>query len=118
MIKIIKPGTLRKVTCNNCGAVLRYDTTEDMKTENVESFLGAGVKAYKRQQQYIICPQCEYKIVLNAVSELISGMHLCMVIWKLSILLLILKLVGSICIYERLKSITRDIPVKWLIQGL
>lgn len=44
MIKIIKPGTLRKVTCNNCGAVLRYDTTEDMKTENVESFLGAGVK--------------------------------------------------------------------------
>lgn len=67
MIKIIKPGTLRKVTCNNCGAVLRYDATEDMKTENVESFIGAGVKAYKRQQQYIICPQCEYKIVLNAV---------------------------------------------------
>lgn len=36
MIKIIKPGTLREVTCNNCGAVLQYDTTEDMKTENVK----------------------------------------------------------------------------------
>lgn len=42
MIKIIKPGTLREVTCNNC------------------------VEAYKRQQQYIICPQCKNKIVLNA----------------------------------------------------
>ena len=64
MIKIIKPGTLREVTCNNCGAVLRYDTTEDIKTENVESFL---TNSYKRQQQYIICPQCENKIVLKAV---------------------------------------------------
>lgn len=67
MIKIIKPGTLREVTCNNCGAVLRYDATEDVKTENVESFLGDSVGAYKRQQQYIICPQCKNKIVLNAV---------------------------------------------------
>lgn len=67
MIKIIKPGTLREVTCNNCGAVLRYDATEDVKTENVESFLGDSVEAYKRQQQYIICPQCKNKIVLNAV---------------------------------------------------
>lgn len=67
MIKIIKPGTLREVTCNNCGAVLRYDKTEDVKTENVGSFLGASVEAYKREQQYIICPQCNNKIVLNAV---------------------------------------------------
>lgn len=67
MIKIIKPGTLREVTCNNCGAVLRYDTTEDMKTENVKSFLANCVEAYERQQQYIICPQCKNKIVLNAV---------------------------------------------------
>lgn len=67
MIKIIKPGTLREVTCNNCGAVLRYDATEDVKTENVESFLCNSVEAYKREQQYIICPQCKNKIVLNAV---------------------------------------------------
>lgn len=67
MIKIIKHGTLREVTCNNCGAVLRYDTTEDIKTENVKSFLVNSVEAYKREQQYIICPQCENKIVLNAV---------------------------------------------------
>ena len=67
MIKIIKPGTLREVTCNNYGAVLQYDTTEDMKTENVKSFLANCVEAYKRQQQYIICPQCKNKIVLNAV---------------------------------------------------
>ena len=49
MIKIIKPGTLREVTCNNCGAVLRYDATEDVKTENVESFLCNSVEAYKRE---------------------------------------------------------------------
>lgn len=67
MIKIIKPGTLREITCNNCGAVLRYDTTEDVKTENVKSFLINSVEAYKREQQYIICPQCKNKIVLNAV---------------------------------------------------
>ena len=67
MIKIIKPGTLREVTCNNCGAVLRYDKTEDVKTENVKSFLCNSVEAYKREQQYIICPQCKNKIVLNAV---------------------------------------------------
>lgn len=67
MIKIIKPGTLREVTCNNCGAVLQYDTTEDMKTENVKSVLANCVKTYNRQQQYIICPQCKNKIVLNAV---------------------------------------------------
>lgn len=67
MIKIIKPGTLREVTCNNCGAVLQYDTTEDIKTENVKSVLANCVKTYKRQQQYIICPQCKNKIVLNAV---------------------------------------------------
>lgn len=67
MIKIIKPGTLREVTCNNCGAVLRYDATEDVKTENAKSFLVNSVEAYKREQQYIICPQCKNKIVLNAV---------------------------------------------------
>lgn len=44
MIKIIKSGTLREVTCNNCGAVLRYDTTEDIKTEDVKSFLANCVE--------------------------------------------------------------------------
>lgn len=65
MIKIIKPGTLREVTCNNCGAVLQYDTTEDMKTENLKFFHANCVEAYKGQQQYIICPQCKNKIVLK-----------------------------------------------------
>ena len=65
MIKIIKPGTLREVTCNNCGAVLSYDTTEDMKTENLKLFHANCVEAYKSQQQYIIYPQCKNKIVLK-----------------------------------------------------
>ena len=66
--KVVK--TVVQIYCenrNNCGAVLRYDTTEDMKTENVKSFLANCVEAYKREQQYIICPQCKNKIVLNAV---------------------------------------------------
>lgn len=67
MIKIIKHGTLREVTCNNCGSVLRYDTTEDIKTEDINSFLANSVGVYKVTQPYIICPQCKNKIVLNAV---------------------------------------------------
>lgn len=62
MIKILKPGTLKKATCQKCGAVLSYDES-DVRDECVEIPTnwpsGAGYK-----QKYIICPQCKNKIVL------------------------------------------------------
>ena len=33
MIKILKPGTKKEVTCDKCGALLSYDENEDVKEE-------------------------------------------------------------------------------------
>lgn len=66
MIKIIKPGTKREVTCDKCGAVLSYDTSEDVQMENIECRGDTGERMwFKKQRNYIRCPQCEYKIVLE-----------------------------------------------------
>lgn len=66
MIIIIKAGTKREVTCNKCGAVLSYDSSEDVQTENIERWDNTGERVwFKKPQNYIICPQCEYKIVLE-----------------------------------------------------
>lgn len=66
MIKIIKAGTKREVICDKCGAVLSYDSSEDVQTENNECQGDTGERMwFKKQQNYIICPQCEYKIVLE-----------------------------------------------------
>lgn len=63
MIKILKPGFLETTECKECGALLRYDTREDVKSESwVELDL-----LYHRK--YIICPQCGRKNVV----ELING---------------------------------------------
>ena len=67
MIKIIKPGFLKEVTCQKCGAVLSYDSQEDVKSENEKTFLTNCVEGTTRQRKYITCPQCKNKIALNAV---------------------------------------------------
>lgn len=67
MIKIIKPGYLKEVTCQKCGAVLSYDSREDVKSEDEKTFLTNCVESTTRKIKYIICPQCKNKIVLNAV---------------------------------------------------
>ena len=67
MIKVIKPGFLKEVTCQKCGAVLSYDSQEDVKSRSSKTFLTNCVEAANRQEKYIICPQCKHEIVLNAV---------------------------------------------------
>lgn len=64
MIKIIEPGTLRRVTCNSCGAVLSYDEKEDVKIEAIEDFSMVN-GFFKREQRCIMCPQCNTQIVLS-----------------------------------------------------
>ena len=42
MIKILKDGTKRKVKCNGCGAVLRFDES-DIKSELVGYSYRSGI---------------------------------------------------------------------------
>ena len=64
MIKILKPGTKKEVTCDKCGALLSYDENEDVKEECIEKAFATNMPSgYGRKQKYIICPQCKNKIV-------------------------------------------------------
>lgn len=69
MIKIIKPGFLREVQCSKCGAVLSYDTNDDVETRYENSnapLIETYIETYKKPIKYIVCPQCNYEIVVNA----------------------------------------------------
>ena len=57
MIKILKYGTKRKIKCDGCGAVLRFDEP-DIKSEEVGyGYCGGFV-------EFIHCPQCDHKIII------------------------------------------------------
>ena len=58
MIKVLKHG-VKKVTCPNCMAKLQYEQ-EDIQEEIIPALLGDD-----EIRQYIICPDCEDKIILN-----------------------------------------------------
>ena len=60
MIEIIKEGTKNRVECNNCGALLSY-TVSDIKEE--EKYV---TQVVSHNQKYIMCPQCNEKIVLES----------------------------------------------------
>ena len=62
MIEIIKPGTKKKIECEECGAILRYEQ-EDVQ---IRTALGMISPVSTRSKKYIVCPQCNYKIVLEA----------------------------------------------------
>jgi hypothetical protein len=62
MIKILKPGTKKEVTCDKCGALLSYDENEDVETK-YEKDIASTMETYRKPVKYIICPQCKNKIV-------------------------------------------------------
>lgn len=62
MIKIIKPGSIKEIMCQKCGALLSYDEKEDMKTDRVDTVFGPIYIG-----KHITCPQCKNKIMLEAV---------------------------------------------------
>ena len=59
MIKVLEHG-VKKVTCPNCRAKLQYELEDICEGITDESFLDVGEK-YK----FIICPDCERKIILG-----------------------------------------------------
>lgn len=70
MVKVIKPGFLKEIQCQKCGAILRYDEREDIIVEktDMEDFNPDPYGPPKKYAtKYIVCPQCKNKIVLNAV---------------------------------------------------
>lgn len=67
MIKILVPGTLKRLKCVKCGALLQYDEKEYVKEEDIEKHFATNMPSgfgYKRK--YIICPQCKNKIILSS----------------------------------------------------
>lgn len=52
MIKVIKYGNKRRVTCRECGSLIEYEK-EDMKT------VRTGMNEWKKE---IECPVCQEKI--------------------------------------------------------
>ena len=65
MIKILVPGTLKRIKCVKCGALLQYDEKEDVKEE--ENKLTKFPSKFSCKQKFIVCPQCWYKIILDRV---------------------------------------------------
>lgn len=59
MVKIIKEGTRKVITCESCGCEFSYEE-EDIKTRTEPSIFGTSsiIKT-------INCPQCESEIILS-----------------------------------------------------
>ena len=58
MIEILREGNKMKIECKECGALLRYQVN-DVRIE----YLAPGMGDMRK---YIICPQCQGKIILEA----------------------------------------------------
>lgn len=65
MITIIKPGSKKEVECPKCGAVLSYDSAEDIKRRDEFSDPSWYGEQYKFTRHFITCPQCEFDIFLG-----------------------------------------------------
>jgi ribosomal protein S27E len=62
MIEVLKHGNKKKVTCEECGAELRYQPEDVKKDKSLE-----GVAGYI---EYIVCPDCETRVVVYASKNL------------------------------------------------
>jgi hypothetical protein len=61
MIKIIKPGTKKKINCDACGCLFSYEK-EDVGYGDI-----ANVFPMTAIGMYVTCPQCKEKIVLEGI---------------------------------------------------
>lgn len=68
MIKILVPGTLKRIKCVKCGALLQYDEKEDVKEENIEKHFATNMPSgFGYEQKYIVYPQRKNKIILSSI---------------------------------------------------
>ena len=65
MLEVLKPGIKKKVTCEECGAELRYQP-EDVRMENPIQGLAGYI-------EYIVCPECNTKVALKASKNIRFG---------------------------------------------
>jgi len=61
MIKIIKPGTIQKATCKECGCIFQFENEDILERPEIP---GDVPMVMRRLYKYVNCPQCneEYKI--------------------------------------------------------
>ena len=67
MIKILRPGTKKEAECPSCGALLSYDISDILEKSsysNAETPSASWLS--NKSTTYIICPQCNNKIILSA----------------------------------------------------
>lgn len=63
MIRIIKEGTRKQITCDNCGSILSYEQ-EDIRTTS--SFdRGENTIFDNNASPYIICPVCNFRVGIS-----------------------------------------------------
>ena len=65
MIEVLKPGNKKKVTCEECGAELRYQP-EDVRMENPIQGLAGYI-------EYIVWPECSARVALRASRNIRFG---------------------------------------------
>lgn len=63
MIKVIKEGTKKRITCHNCGCYFSYEA-DDLKNKT-----GADIDEgiVKPETTYVTCPQCNYEIKIRGI---------------------------------------------------
>ena len=66
MIKILRPGTLQQIDCSHCGALLSYDISDIEKSSHSIIETSSAFWLSSKNTTYIICPQCNNKIILSA----------------------------------------------------
>lgn len=62
MIEVIRKGSLKRIECNNCGSLLRYDANEDVQRVQEPSLIGGETFT----KEFIKCPVCNVELILSA----------------------------------------------------
>ena len=62
MIEVIRKGSLKKIECYMCGALLKYNVNEDVIKSQEPDWKGGMYT-----KEYIKCPECGEEIVLSGI---------------------------------------------------
>ena len=65
MKKIIKEGTRRKITCEECGCLFSFEDEDTYHTELYRNECERVTEMKAGYKTFVTCPQCESEIVLE-----------------------------------------------------